>query len=198
MISIYFDTETTGTKESQICQLAYIIDNGVEIWGKNYFFSVKDMDDHAYRIHGFSIEDLDELSQGKGFHDCFEEIDNDFKSASVIIAHNVSFDIAMMSREYQRIGQVFEYHNHLCTMRAMTEYLKLPKTYGRGFKLPSLKEFVGYYIVDNYYINQFVIDIFGVNSRYHDARFDVTSMFLALRQAMNEQDELKEKLCNLA
>lgn len=198
MITLYFDTETTGLRESQICQLAYIIDDGTKIYGKNFFFSVADMNEYAYRVHGFSKEDLELLSKGRMFKDCYREINEDFNKASVLVAHNAKFDINMMTLEYKRLGKVFEYNNHLCTMRTMTNYMQLPKAQGKGFKPPSLSEFANYYIDDKgCSINNYVKKIFGVDSRYHDARFDTTSMFLALRKAMSEQSKLREKVCNL-
>ena len=46
---IYLDTETTGLTNAEICQLSYITDNGIEVYGTNYFFKVFNMNPHARR-----------------------------------------------------------------------------------------------------------------------------------------------------
>mgnify|MGYP003734308207 FL=1 len=73
---IFFDTETTGLKPGSICQLSYItVDASVKpqiTRGENIFFSVDYMEPSAEEVHGFSVEDLYELSGGLYFEDYFE------------------------------------------------------------------------------------------------------------------------------
>lgn len=193
---IYFDTETTGVKDSEICQLSYIIDNRIEIYGKNYFFKVKDMNPYAQMVHGFSLEMLNNLSGGNEFKDYIDEIDKDFSDATLLVAHNASFDISMMRKEYRRLKREFNVKDYLCTMKYMAPIMKLMKVNGSGFKYPSLSEFVSYYIQDTSIINETVKDLFGIKTCYHDARYDVTSMYLALYYAREGKKILKEKVCS--
>ena len=75
---IVFDTETTSLKPGQICQLAYLMVENGEIRAKNMFFTVDDMDERSQGVHGFSMEMLEDLSEGKTFSDRAEEIHSDF------------------------------------------------------------------------------------------------------------------------
>lgn len=193
---IYFDTETTGIRDSEICQLSYIIDNGVEIYGKNFFFKVKEMNPSAQAVHGFSIEMLEELSGGRTFESDIDEIEQDFSDAALIVAHNASFDISMMKKEFSRYGREFCVNNYLCTMRFMSPFMKLKKAAGGGNKYPRLSEVVGYYIQDTSIIDSYVQDFFNVSVFYHDARYDTVSLFLAIRNARSEISELMEKVCS--
>ena len=65
---LFFDTETTSIKPGSICQLSYItVDASTKpqvTTGKNFFFTVDEMDPSAQEIHGFSLEKLYELSKG--------------------------------------------------------------------------------------------------------------------------------------
>ena len=80
---VILDTETTGfeAKSNQIAQLAYlvIIDGQVE-FKKNFFFTVDKMDKGAENTHGFSIEKLKLLSEGRRFCHHAREIFEDFNS----------------------------------------------------------------------------------------------------------------------
>lgn len=193
---IYFDTETTGLYDSEICQLTYIVDNGVEVYGRNYFFRVRAMNPVAESIHGFSMEALEILSEGRVFGDFIDEIEQEFSDSTLLVAHNASFDIGMMRREFERLGRVFRYTSSLCTMRFMTPYMKLPKSIGNGYKYPRLSEFVSCFVPDSSLIDACVNDIFGVMSRYHDARYDTVSLFLAINAARADITSLKEKVCS--
>lgn len=197
MKTLYFDTETTGVKDSEICQLSYIIDNGIEIYGKNFFFSVQDMNPIAQGIHGFSKEMLEELSEGKTFYDHIDEIDSDFSDVDLLIAHNATFDIGMMRKEYSRIGRAFNVCRYLCSMKYMTPHLKIPKTFGGGYKYPSLSELVSYYIQDHSLIVEYVYSLFDARVGYHDARYDTVSLYLAINAATKCIDVLKEQVCNI-
>ena len=68
---LFFDTETTSVKPGHICQLSYItVDTSTKpqtTIGKNFFFTVDEMDPSAQEVHGFSLEKLYELSNGLEF-----------------------------------------------------------------------------------------------------------------------------------
>ncbi len=68
---LFFDTETTSVRPGHICQLSYItVDTSTKpqkTVGKNFFFTVDEMDPEAQEVHGFSLEKLYELSNGLEF-----------------------------------------------------------------------------------------------------------------------------------
>ena len=68
---LFFDTETTSVRPGHICQLSYItVDTSTKpqtTIGKNFFFTVDEMDPAAQEVHGFSLEKLYELSNGLEF-----------------------------------------------------------------------------------------------------------------------------------
>jgi hypothetical protein len=78
---IIFDTETTGLKPGQICQLSYIVAQDKKIEGKNFFFKVDYIEPAAQRVHGYSVIDLQKLSGGKDFRYYHPEIAGDFSRA---------------------------------------------------------------------------------------------------------------------
>ena len=82
---LIFDTETTSIKPGNICQLSYILIDASskpqKTIGKNFFFTVEDMDPAAEQIHGFSLEKLYELSNGLYFEDLVDEFLEDFQEA---------------------------------------------------------------------------------------------------------------------
>jgi DNA polymerase-3 subunit epsilon len=60
--------------------------------------------------------------------------------ASVLVAHNVSFDEKILGAEFLRAGyrNLVESKKRRCTMQEATNYCRLPGTY--GFKWPTLAE----------------------------------------------------------
>ena len=51
------------------------------------------MDEGAEAVHGFSLEKLYELSDGREFIDFIQEFMPDFYETDFVIGHNVQFDI---------------------------------------------------------------------------------------------------------
>ena len=109
---LFFDTETTSIKPGNICQLSYItVDTSTKpqtTIGKNFFFTVEDMSESAEAIHGFSLEKLYNLSNGKYFEDSYEEFIDDFINSDVIIGHNVQFDIKFLKSELEFLDISFK------------------------------------------------------------------------------------------
>ena len=79
---LFFDTETTSVKPGHICQLSYItVDTSTKpqtTIGKNFFFTVDEMDPSAQEVHGFSLEKLYELSNGLEFLEQLQYFMSDF------------------------------------------------------------------------------------------------------------------------
>lgn len=151
---LFFDTETTGlplnwkapvTNTSnwpRLVQLAWLQydANGTQTASGNHIvypdgFTISL---EASRIHGITTEKA--RSSGvplEGVLNIFQAI---IQSASVLVAHNMSFDEKIVGAEFIRNNRP----NHLdgkrkiCTMQSSTDFCALPGPY--GFKWPKLEE----------------------------------------------------------
>lgn len=186
---VYFDTETSGLHPGEICQLSYIVEDKNSVRAENLFFKVKDVEYSAFLVHGFSVEKLKVLSNGKTFKDHIDKIEADFNRADVVVAHNYSFDAAFMRKEFERVGKSFCVKKEFCSMKKATPICKLKRTSSPGYKYPKLSEFCSHFGVDDDYVKLVCQKLFGGASSFHDARFDTTAMFLAVRQAIKNNQE---------
>jgi DNA polymerase-3 subunit epsilon len=179
MKALVFDTETTGLKPGQICQLSYIIDDDGEVKAKNFFFKVMFMELAAYEIHGFTPGKLEKLSGNHEFKDSIEEINKDFTEADVLVAHNFSFDKMFMKKEFGRCKQEFTFASQYCTMRNLKETCELKMKDGNP-KFPKLQELVHFMGVGEEEVLEETQKLFESKSiAYHDARYDVTATYLS-------------------
>lgn len=180
---LFFDTETTDLKPGNICQLSYIIvDTNTKpqtTIGKNFFFTVEEMSENAQAVHGFSLEQLYDLSEGKYFEDSFEEFINDFLQCDVVIGHNVQFDIKFLKSELEFLGVDFNPRHVFCTMGYYKEICQAKNARGM-LKNPSLGELINFLRLKEDYIQGKCNDLFGTTSNYHDARYDTTCAYLAV------------------
>lgn len=192
---LYFDTETTGLRPGYICQLSYVMQDSFGAIGKNFFFTVPEVEYSAYLVHGFSIQKLFELSGGKTFSDYVDEIAADFNYADVIIAHNAAFDINFMRTEFERVGKIFKYRAEFDTMKKSVALCKLSRSGGRSYKYPKLTELCDFFGVSFAVITECERTTFGSVSKNHDARFDTSAMYLCVQEGMNKgyaEFDLKE------
>lgn len=185
---LYFDTETTGLKPGQICQLSYIIeDNGLVTTAKNFYFEVSSMTEGAENTHHLSIDKLKLLSKGQKFSDRVTEILNDF-SGNTLVGHNVDFDIGFISMEFWRCGIQFTPANKFDTMNYFNPIMKLPRKYrsknGDGYKNPNLGELCKYFNIPDEKGLELAIKLFGSDGNnditFHDSRFDIAMTFLVM------------------
>lgn len=187
---VILDTETTGfeAKSNQIAQLAYlvIIDGQVE-FKKNFFFTVDKMDKGAENTHGFSIEKLKLLSEGRRFCHHAREIFEDLDEA-MIVCHNLQFDIPFIQNEFERIGVRINPPNTFCTMEYYTDILKLKGKY--GYKWPKLTEVLDYYNIEHMDISRKMNVFFGEASQAHDARWDI----IATMEIYNRISDIKKAI----
>jgi len=183
---LFFDTETTGLRPGNICQLSYIITNGENIEPHNYFFKVDYIEPGAERIHGLSVRKLATLSNNKTFKDNFNGIREDFETAELLIGHNISFDLNFMKSEFSSCGHNYSYNESLCTMRYFTDICKIPKANGYGYKSPRLEELTRYLGIKDKEIINVTEEIFKCNSGYHDARFDTVATYLCYMKAFDK------------
>lgn len=193
---LYFDTETSGLSPGHICQLSYIMQNGKEEQAKNFFFTVPYVDYNAYLVHGFSVEKLKLLSNGKTFADSIDEIEKDFSSADVIVAHNFTFDSMFLRSEFERLSKTFTFNNGFCSMKKSTPICRLEKARGIGYKYPSLTELTDYFGISHLSISDKTEKLFLTDVNFHDARFDTVAMYLALNCGIDKglYQELQEHI----
>ncbi|MBQ9514145.1 MAG: 3'-5' exonuclease [Clostridia bacterium] len=182
---LYFDTETTSLTPGKICQLSYIMQNGREEKGKNFFFTVPKVDYGAYIVHGFSAEKLKVLSNGKTFADFIDEIEKDFSLADVIVAHNFSFDYMFLSAEFNCLNRTFTYNESFCSMKKSTPVCKIPRKSGVGYKYPKLNELCDYFGISSLSVCDKTEKLFLTDANYHDARFDTVAMYLAINRGID-------------
>lgn len=184
---IYLDTETTGLSPGQICQLSYIMQTKDNVKAKNMFFTVNYVSASAQAVHGFSASELLKLSNGKKFADYFEEIYNDFQSASLIVAHNTAFDIMFLRAEFEKLGKVLPDYNLFCSMKKSTPICKIARSSG-GYKYPKLSELCAFWGVTDKDVNTQCANLFGKEVSFHDARFDCSALYLAINKGFNKAD----------
>ena len=186
---LFFDTETTSIKPGSICQLSYItVDAGVKpqiTTGKNFFFTVDEMDPSAEEIHGFSLEKLYELSNGQYFEDLVPEFIEDFTSSDFLIGHNVNFDVRFLKHELLTLGEDFVPKNAFCTMAYYRDICKIPKANGE-IKNPKLSEVIDWLNISTSQISQTSEKLFKGSGNYHDARFDTAATYLTVIEGLKK------------
>lgn len=178
---LFFDTETTAIRPGSICQLSYIIINTdtkpQSTTGKNFFFTVDEMDSESERIHGFSLEKLYQLSGGKYFEDSFEEFFQDFIDADFVIGHNVQFDVKFLKHELSGLGEDYNPNKVFCTMQYYRDICKLLRASG-DYKNPKLEEVISFLNISKNTIAETANKLFSGSGNYHDARFDTAATYL--------------------
>jgi len=195
-IKIYMalDTETTGFKPGQICQLSYLLFTDIT-WVQSYnqFCTVDKVEEGASNIHGFTVERLKELSGGFGFSINAGRVIQDLIDVDKIYIHNAQFDISFLNAEFERLNVKYDFApKTFCTMNHHTDIIKLPAHQGRsGYKWPKLAETAEYYGID---ANKMLADANKMftceNIGFHDARFDVVALYNIV-MAMKKDKEKK-------
>lgn len=192
---LFFDTETTSIKPGNICQLSYIIIDAStkpqKTTGKNFFFTVDSMDAGAEAVHGFSLEKLYELSDGKEFLEFVHEFMPDFFDADFIIGHNVQFDIKFLKHELQQLWEAglvdttWDPKNTFCTMAYYKPICNILNPSGT-VKNPKLSEVIDYLQISEDEIAKKADELFEGSGNYHDARFDTAATYLTVIHDMKK------------
>ncbi|MDB2124449.1 MULTISPECIES: 3'-5' exonuclease [Clostridium] len=186
---LIFDTETTSIKPGHICQLSYItIDASTkpqQTIGKNFFFTVDEMDPAAEAVHGFSLEKLYDLSNGQYIEDLIEEFINDFSEADFVIGHNVNFDVRFLKLELEAMGIDYEPKNMFCTMQYYRDICKLLRPSG-DYKNPKLEEVINFLGITKDQISSKADELFQGSGDYHDARFDTAATYLLIIEGLKK------------
>ena len=181
---IVFDTETTSLKPGQICQLAYLICDQGHVEGKNMFFTVDEMSASSQTVHGFSMEMLEELSEGLRFEDRAEEIFRDFSSCEMIVGHNVAFDERFIRAEMEKAGLQLPKIKTFCTMNYFTGNMMMKRKFQTYRpKPPKLIELKEYFSIPDEEVEKASGEFFGGGEVSHDARFDTAMTYLCLKAA---------------
>lgn len=156
---IFFDTETTGVNKSsdRVVQLAWLLitANGKELRRQNFLIKPSgfEIPTAAEKIHGISTAVASRF--GVPLRQALLEFSNDVDRCQVIVAHNLSFDLAMLRPEFDRENIIWRLDEKLmfCTMRASTNWCRLSKLDGRsGYKWPKLDE-LHYRLFGRYFEN---------------------------------------------
>ena len=186
---LIFDTETTSIKPGHICQLSYItIDASTkpqQTIGKNFFFTVDEMDPAAEAVHGFSLEKLYDLSNGQYIEDLIEEFINDFSEADFVIGHNVNFDFRFLKLELEAMGIDYEPKNMFCTMQYYRDICKILRPSG-DYKNPKLEEVINFLGITKDQISSKADELFQGSGDYHDARFDTAATYLLIIEGLKK------------
>lgn len=192
MKKLFIDTETSGFKPGQICQLTYTItENDKVTVAKNFFLACDYIDPGAEKVHGFSVDKLKALSNGKTFKDIAAEVVDDLKDG-IFIAHNVKFDIDFVKTEIERAGYAFEIADKFCTMKYFEDIIKLKGKYGKH-KWPKLEETMQFLNIDTESkgFNDGLQRLYGDDGiSFHDARFDVCGLVMVYYKAKKMGYEL--------
>jgi len=70
-----------------------------------------------------------------------------FSMADIVVAHNIDFDLKMLALYFEKLGE--PKNEIFCTMKAMTDILKIPNKFNNGYKWASLKESADYFVLIN-------------------------------------------------
>lgn len=186
---IFLDTETTGLRPGKICQLSYVMQSGKNVKEKNFFFSVDFVEYGALKVHGFSVPILRGLSNGKVFADHVDEIEKDFNEASLIVAHNTSFDFMFLRAEFERANRFFNSEKGFCSMKKTLPICKILRSNHAGYKYPKLAELCEFLDISNSQIQTKTVELFGNDCGFHDARFDTTALFLAVNKLADKYED---------
>ena len=182
MTFLTFDTETTALRPGQICQLAYIVDDGGNAFGRSLFFAVDEMSASSEAVHGFSVECLARLSGGKRFADHIDEVERDFSRADVLAGHNVAADLRFLRTEFERAGRRLPECRSFCTMNAFTRVMMLTRAFPKGYpKPPKLTELTQYLGITDERVRVAARTLFGDGETAHDARYDAAATYLCIR-----------------
>jgi antitoxin component YwqK of YwqJK toxin-antitoxin module len=142
---LFFDTETTGiSKESHLVQVAWILMNlDREIINANEYIIYPDgyeIPANASAIHGITTKKAQ--NEGVDLEIVLKQFTVHASWANVIVGHNVNFDFRIMQTAYKNASMDFPLDNKtkVDTMTSSTQWCKLPKANGRGYKWPKLEE----------------------------------------------------------
>jgi DNA polymerase III epsilon subunit-like protein len=180
---IVLDTEQTGMRDNQVCQLAYVkIALSGELTVGNKYFAVDEMNEHAFAVHGLSVSSLLRLSGGKRFKDSAREIANALRGAR-IAGHGIASDLRVLRSELFHANVAFFPEAQFCTMHHFAPIMRMRVPGQRRSKDPNLAELCHYLGVTSEIVSKLHNRLFGGDGAWHDARFDVCATLLCIEKA---------------
>ncbi|MFA4860963.1 exonuclease domain-containing protein [Methanoregula sp.] len=155
MVHLFLDTETTGLPKSsenaadkypRVVQLAWALyDTDGTCTSRNSFiiypvdFTIPRC---AARIHGITTERA--KKEGTSLHTVLPQFNADVEKAATVIAHNLAFDLPVVTTEFLRCRLETNLHEKqkFCTMRntEIISWCRLPTKSGTRYKWPTLTE----------------------------------------------------------
>lgn len=153
-MNLFFDTETTGLPRNwkapvtdlgnwpRLVQIAWLQcdSEGKHVSGRDYIIRPEGftIPDDASQVHGITTERA--IEEGNELKEVLEEFSGLMNEATLLVAHNMSFDEKILGAEFLRNGTKnnLSQIKKLCTMKESTSYCKIPGNY--GFKWPKLSE----------------------------------------------------------
>ncbi len=151
---LFFDTETTGIPKNwkaplsdlnnwpRLVQIAWLQhDNkGNKVSEQAYIIYPEGftIPHEAAEVHGISTERA--RQEGVALKKVLDEFARLIDEARYVVAHNMGFDEKIIGAEFLRkeINNSLFQTERMCTMKASTDYCKLPGNY--GYKWPKLSE----------------------------------------------------------
>lgn len=151
---LFFDTETTGLPKNwkapvtnlnnwpRMIQIAWIFcdEKGSRLASDDFIIKPENfiIPKAASNIHGISTEKA--IAEGELLENVLQQFNDLVAQSDYIIAHNISFDEKILGAELLRkkVNSNFKSKRKLCTMKASTNYCKIPGHY--GYKWPTLSE----------------------------------------------------------
>jgi len=194
MTELFFDTETSGLfprnanpididsfSKSRLVSIAWTLRDKKNIYSQHYYVvenEDKESEIGAEFIHGISRGMVQKF--GKNIADVLDAFITDCNSADRLVAHNMEFDLKILSSELYRLGLSEEVlllnkKNKICTMKTTTELCNIPGKWGKP-KWPKLVE-----------LHKFLFDKEFENA--HHAQCDVDATVNCFYRLM-EMDEI--------
>lgn len=163
MIALFFDTETTGFRSEtftpeivQIGAIAQDTENERVVAELNIIVQVDNpIPEGAIKIHGITNDMAATYGVDKGIAGmAFQSL---ARLADIVVAHNIAFDLDILAHAWPLAYADFVGKQQFCTMRELTEVMKLPKN-GNAFhdsqhsryKAPKLIEAYQYFFHEDF------------------------------------------------
>ena len=151
---LFLDVETTGTGSSaRIVQMAWLIHDmeGKELKSESHIIYPDgfEIPEQSTEIHGITTQYA--LDNGEDLEMILLKFRHDLMSCNLLVGHNISFDVRMVTYELMRTGMPDKLREieKVCTMHKSTEYCAIPSS-KRYFKKPRLQELHSKLFGDNF------------------------------------------------
>ena len=174
---VIVDVETTGFKTNYICQLSYIVMNErFEVReAKNSFYRVPVMEPGASKVHGFTLDFLNDKSDVFFSQTDIGELRDLFEN-NILVGHNIDFDRKMIESNAIKSGTPINIKQTKCTLSyTRKRYAQLPNK-----KLESLIRVSNIDMDEATKICKFLFNTEDTPN-LHDARMDVTTLLMVCK-----------------